>query len=174
MKHHRKFRDIIQLTNANYVVNQSWYISKDATIKTWIEENEVNLDPPFQRGYVWNDKQKTQYIEWVLRGGRSGKDIYFNHPGWMRGFKGEMVIVDGKQRISAVIDFIEDKIPAYGTLFSEYDDRMNIVDTSFIVHVADLKSERKVLQWYIQLNTGGTMHTDEEIEKVRKLMADAR
>lgn len=40
------------------------------------------------------------------------------------------------------------------------------------LNVNDLKTEREVLQWYIDMNAGGTPHTAEEIERVKKLIND--
>ena len=36
--------------------------------------------------------------------------------------------------------------------------------------VNDLKTRKEVLQWYVDLNAGGTVHTEAEIDKVRKLL----
>ena len=39
-----------------------------------------------------------------------------------------------------------------------------------LVNVNDLQTKREVLQWYIEMNSGGTPHTEAEIERVKKLM----
>ncbi len=36
--------------------------------------------------------------------------------------------------------------------------------------VNDLLTREEVLQWYIDLNTGGTDHTDEEINRVKEML----
>ena len=41
-----------------------------------------------------------------------------------------------------------------------------------ILNVNDLKTEKEVLQWYVDMNVGGTPHTDEEIEKVKKMIQE--
>lgn len=66
-----------------YHINCSWdYLEK------WLSCNEEDvgqeLNPDFQRGHVWNEQQQIKYIEHVLKGGHSGRDIYFNCPGWNR------------------------------------------------------------------------------------------
>jgi len=160
-----KFKDIPKLIIAPYRVD----CPLDG-IERYITEYGLDLNPDFQRNYVWSEKQKTEYIEWMLRGGRSGRDVYFNHPGWMNDFKGEFIVVDGKQRISAILDFLSDKVKAYGSYFHEYEDRISITDASLSINIANLKSRKEILNWYIQLNTGGTYHSDEEIEKVKQLM----
>ena len=40
------------------------------------------------------------------------------------------------------------------------------------LNVNDLKTEREVLQWYVDMNAGGTPHTTEEIDRVKKLIND--
>lgn len=160
-----KLEDIKQMSQAKYQVNVSWdYLEK------WLKDVEANMNPDFQRGYVWNQKQKEQYVEWVLRGGKSGRDIYFNQKGWMSSFEGDMVIVDGKQRVDAVLGFLHNEVRAYGYYRKEYTDKLRLVGCDFLVHVADLKTKKEVLQWYIDMNTGGTQHTDEEIERVKALL----
>ena len=34
------------------------------------------------------------------------------------------------------------------------------------------ETEREVLQWYVDMNAGGTPHTTEEIDRVKKLIND--
>lgn len=60
----------------------------------------------------------------------------------------------------------------FGSYFSEYEDRINITDAAMYLNVNDLKAEREVLQWYVDMNAGGTPHTSDEIEKVRKMIQE--
>ena len=60
----------------------------------------------------------------------------------------------------------------FGSYFSEYEDRINITDAAMYLNVNDLKTEREVLQWYVDMNAGGTPHTSGEIEKVRKMIQE--
>jgi len=160
-----RFRDIPLVTIAKYKVDVMWNY-----LESWLEDEDPDMNPDFQREYVWNKKQKEQYVEWILRNGDSGRDIYFNHPGWFREWDGRMVIVDGKQRIEAVLGFLHNEVKAYSYYRNEYEDEWNNLHCCFHVHVADLQSRKQVLQWYMDMNTGGTVHTDEEIEKVKDLL----
>jgi uncharacterized protein with ParB-like and HNH nuclease domain len=162
-----KFINIKRMTQTKYHVDVSWnYITE------WLKSNKVNMNPDFQRNYVWSQKQKIQYLEWILRGGNSGKELYFNHPNWFKSFKGEMVIVDGKQRIESVLGFLNNKIKVYGYYYKQYEDKLNMLIAGFSINVADLENRSDVLQWYIDMNTGGTCHTDKEINHVKKLLLD--
>ena len=41
-----------------------------------------------------------------------------------------------------------------------------------ILNVNDLKTEKEVLQWYVDMNAGGTPHTNEEIERVKRMIKE--
>jgi hypothetical protein len=98
-------------------------------------------------------------------------DLYFNHPGWMKSFKGDFVIIDGKQRLSAVFDFLENRIPAFGYYFKDFEDEMHSTRPCFNINILTLKARKEILNWYIAMNTGGSIHTNEEIDRVKELLA---
>ena len=54
------------------------FISYIDFIKEQIEKYNLQLTPNFQRGYVWTEYQQIKYVEFILRGGKSGRDFYFN------------------------------------------------------------------------------------------------
>jgi uncharacterized protein with ParB-like and HNH nuclease domain len=162
-----KFHEIKQFPQIYYHVD----IPIDY-LKDWISKHtkdlELDLNPDFQRGYVWNKEQKILYIEYLLKNPTSGLELYFNHPGWMNSFEGDFVLVDGKQRINAILEFLNSLIPAYGCLYKEYEDSLRLICLS--INIATLKTRKEVLQWYLDFNTGGTYHTQEEIQKVKELI----
>jgi hypothetical protein len=167
-----RFKDIPHFTRPpSYRVELPWN-----QLERWIEEHQneyksasLDLDPDFQRDYVWTEEQKTRYIEYILKGGQSGREIYFNCAGWMGNFQGPFVIVDGKQRLNAVRQFFRNQIKAFGYYFNEFEDRIPS-NAHFNMCVNDLPTRERILQWYLDLNTGGTSHTDEELNKVRAMM----
>lgn len=164
-----KFADIPAFRRCNYVVFSDW----DMLERTLEHYSEIGLDlnPDFQRGHVWSKEQKTAYIEFCLLGGSSGRDIYFNCLGWMEDFRGPFVLVDGKQRIMAVREFLKSEVPIFGGhLFNEFEDSMSMFEASFLFHINNLSSREDLLRWYLALNTGGTIHTAEEISKVKVLL----
>lgn len=72
--------------SASYAVTVGWRY-----LERWIESQEeinLDLDPDFQRAHVWDEYKQTRYVEYILRGGKSSKDLYFNCVGWMGNFKG--------------------------------------------------------------------------------------
>ena len=175
-----KFGDIPQFTkDANYRV-----CIDIRNIPRWIEENikegNLQLNPYFQRGHVWTEKQQIAWLEFFLKGGKSGNDIYFNDPFWMGWNRKSMesnvykdfVCVDGLQRLTAIQRFVNNEIKVFGSYYKEYEDPRYLRMIPLTFHVNNLKTEREVLQWYIDMNAGGTPHTTEEIERVKKLIDD--
>lgn len=168
-----RFGDIPLITQASYKVNISIrYLEKQ--LQEYIENYGLELTPNFQRAHVWTEEQQTSYLEWILRGGKSGLEILFNCPGWSTLYTGKMQLVDGLQRITAVRKFLNNEIPAFGTLYKDYEDSPRAFLIGFVFHVNDLETEEEVLQWYLDINSGGTPHTEEELEKVRKMLEEEK
>lgn len=163
-----KFKDIKKYTSiGNYQVNQYWpYFEK------WLGNHKdiLELCPDFQRGHVWNEKQQIAYIEYCLRSGTSGKIIYFNCSSWMNKFDTPLQLVDGLQRVTAVKRFLNNEIKVFGVYYKDFEDSMPYFNGEFIVNINNLQTRAEVLQWYIELNEGGVLHTKEEINKVKKLL----
>lgn len=137
---------------------------------------KLDLNPDFQRHHVWTELQQIRFIEFFLRGGKTGRVIYLNHPSWQgcsrtNSTYNEFVIVDGKQRLRAVERFVNNEIKAFGSLISEFTDNPRFVNNTFRLNVNTLKTRAEVLQWYLDMNSGGTPHTNDEIEHVKSLLA---
>jgi len=132
---------------------------------------KIDLNPDFQRAHVWTEGQQILWLQHHLRGGKSGRYLYFNHPGWMSSYKGDFVLVDGKQRIEAIRRFLNNEIKVFDHYWEEYADhnRPLVTRNTMRINVNNLPTRAAVLQWYIEMNAGGTPHTDEEIAKVLAL-----
>lgn len=165
-----KYRDIPQLTRpAYYRVTMPWWAIEKA-LEDYNSFGTLQLDPPFQRAHVWTDQQRIAYVEFILRGGDSSKEIHFNQADWMTGFKAPMYLVDGKQRLEAVRRFMCNDLAIFGGLLcNDFEDSLPL-EAAFIFHVNNLQTYAEVLQWYIDLNAGGVAHTEEEIARVRILL----
>lgn len=153
---------------AGYAVDISWSELPRYYART-VTEYHLNVSPDFQRGYVWTPEQKVRYVEFILQGGATGHDIYTNCPDWDAGGRTDYVLVDGKQRLDAVLGFLNNEFPVFGGNFRrDYTDWIRH-HARFKWHVNTLATRDEVLQWYIDLNSGGTVHSDEEIDRVRAM-----
>lgn len=167
-----KYSDLPQFTKVgNYQVNISWNHLEDS-LNHWQHEKiaGVDLSPDFQRGHVWTRDQQISYVEYKISGGPGADIIYFNCVGWMGDYRGPFVLVDGLQRLTAALAFLHDEIPVYGYYLHDFEQPLNYLRTEFLFNVNNLKTRKEVLTWYIQMNSGGTPHSIEEIERVKELL----
>ena len=162
------------ITIASYHVNVEWEYVEDhyshlASSRTF----KVEHIPDFQRGHVWSVEQQISYVEFKLKGGYGANVLLWNCPGWMNTFDGPYQLVDGLQRFTAVRDFIKNRIPAFGSYYKDFNGHMPSY-CEFIWHVNNLTNRADILRWYIEINEGGIIHTNEEINKVKKLLIEER
>jgi hypothetical protein len=142
----------------------------------------LELCPDFQRGHVWTPEQQTHFIENCLRGvvTSAGFLIQFNSPNWNldnsnTDLPSGLQCVDGLQRYTAVVGFVEGKVKPFGfnaeelqgTQFSPKQFHMKIA-------VHDFTRREDLLEHYIAINAGGTPHGPDEIARVRELLAKAK
>lgn len=174
-----KYEDIKQFTSpAHYMVTQSWeYL--ESTLDNYADRTGIagclglDLDPDFQRGHVWSVDKQIAYVEFCLKGGDSSRDILFNHPNWQGSYVGQMTLVDGKQRLEAVRKFLRNELPVFGHTIEQFENPRRVLISSncyFNFKVNNLETREELLQWYLDLNSGGVVHTTEEIDKVKKLL----
>ena len=178
-----RFQDIKKYTReANYSVTIGWSYLESHIESQMREENaaKLDLDPDFQRAHVWDDAKRSRYVEHILRGGVGARDILLNCAGWMSDFRGPYVLVDGKQRLEAVRRFLRDEIPVVfpeltlgrhvDIYHSDFRDRIRDMVCYFNWKVNDLPTRVDVLRWYLEINSGGVVHTPEELQRVRELL----
>jgi hypothetical protein len=173
-----KIEEIKKFHSPKYCVHVPWS-SIESTLESYDDRGApgwlgLNLDPDFQRGHVWTEDKQIAYVEFCLRNGEYSRTILFNHPNWNGSYKGEMVLVDGKQRIEAVRKFIRNQLPIFGGNFlNDFDNPKKLLRVDgayFQFGVNNLKTNREVLEWYLQINSGGVVHTKEELEKVEEML----
>jgi hypothetical protein len=80
------------------------------------------------------------------------------------------VLVDGLQRLTAVFSFLHGNIPAFGYYISEFSEPIRYCRASFSIYINNLERRAEVLQWYLEMNSGGTPHTKEELGRVNRLL----
>lgn len=87
-----------------------------------------------------------------------------------------MQCVDGLQRLTAIRKFLNNELSIFGgNYLDDFEDKKVLLRTmSLRINVNNLKTRKEVLQWYLDFNTGGTVHSDEEIERVRKLLNECK
>lgn len=62
-------------------------------------------------------------------------------------------------------------LKVFGLYYDEFEGDPREVTTRISIRINDLQYEKDVLQWYIEMNEGGTPHTKEEIQKVKDMVS---
>ncbi len=166
-----KFRDLPQFPRAGYENTVDWNGLEDHIFLR--QDVPIVLEPDYQRGHVWTESQQTAFVEYGLMGGESSMVITTNCPGWMEDFRGPYEVVDGLQRITAVLRFLRNEIPAFGRRRNEFEGRIPS-HVSFRWRVCNLATRAETLKLYLLLNSGGVVHSSEEIGRVRALLEKER
>lgn len=163
------------IRDSAYKVEYEWkYIPQK--IEEWKSEDRLQIRPDFQRDIVWTEEQQISYIEFCLKGGRTASNLYFNYPGWMTTFQftnnyNDFVLVDGLQRLTAIIKFINNELEVFGgNLLRDYDVPKKLLNTTSTIHIHTLYSKAEVLKWYLELNSLGVRHTETEIARVQQML----
>ena len=156
-----------------------WMIEKYRTNYDGFEEN-----PDFQRGWVWTREQQIAFIESYIRGGvgDTTRTITLNCSDFQRDqvadsdLKG-FVIIDGLQRITAIRQFMKDEFTVFndvveGGVTKDFfnGSRFNLKSQQGVrFNVMNFQYKSELLDYYLAINAGGTVHTKEELNRVRKM-----
>lgn len=107
------------------------------------DKNELDMKPPFQRNPVWVDRQKSFLIDTILSGFPI-PEIYMQEIVTGEGTS-KHIVVDGQQRIRAVLEFLEGRYsidskdsPSWGDMYFEdlrESDKKKIFTYNFIVRI---------------------------------------
>lgn len=150
----------------------------------------LELDADFQRTYVWTTEQKIAFVENLLRRKVKSASILFNQYGYNLSLDqlnqidsdiaGKFICVDGKQRLSACLDFVQGKLAlfdgqlTYADLMSNQKIKLRILEHRF-AHLRfcflNFESKRDLLNFYLELNSGGTVHSEQDLNKVKEILA---
>lgn len=127
----------------------------------------LNLDPEYQREHVWTIEDKVNLIDSIFNNVDIGKFVYVH-----LGYNGEYSyeVLDGKQRIRAILDYYEDRFQYRGKFFSELSNRDQDHFDGYSISYAEIQNatQEQKLQYFLKLNTGGRIMSKEHLSKVEK------
>ena len=129
----------------------------------------IKLNPEFQRNDVWKNRQKIELVESVLMG-LPLPIFYFN-----RDKNGKLIVVDGRQRLTALFSYMEDEFSLkdlkvlskdFEKKFSELPQiyQSKIEDFQLIAYEITPETPESVLyNIFDRVNRGGTSLNKQEI-----------
>lgn len=115
----------------------------------------ISFEAPYQRGYVWTQEQKEHLIDSVIKWIPINA-VYLNEYAENQPFE----VVDGKQRLSTIFDFVEDGFTWEGYLFSELPTAYKglIWGSSLALYKTNYKTVKQCEELYARINLTGTPH----------------
>lgn len=143
-----------------------------------IIEKKIDIDPIYQRNFVWTLKQKQKYIENLF------KEKAIISPTFLllncENDKLKYELLDGKQRILTIMDFIFNKFSlSNGKFFKD----LSKTDSNFILYhkvlytriekdgFGNLSLNEKI-ELFLEINELGTKMSDSHIEKIKSMMEE--
>lgn len=118
----------------------------------------LDIRPPFQREFVYDDKQRKAVIDTVLKG------FPLNVMYWAVRDNDEYEIIDGQQRTISLCQYVNSDFSFQELYFHnlEEDKKEKILNYELTVYVCEgLESEK--LEWFKTINIAGEELTDQEL-----------
>ncbi|MBD3842192.1 MAG: DUF262 domain-containing protein [Campylobacterales bacterium] len=136
------------------------------------ERKNINLAPSFQREKVWSKKQNSELIESILMGIPLPIMYFFQDE------KGNIQVVDGKQRLTALFEFMKENGNGYtlseltilrdlkGKKFKDLEpyQRANIEDYELVINIIKPPTPDRIkFDIFDRVNRGGTRLNNQEM-----------
>ncbi len=135
----------------------------------------IKDDVPYQRDYCWTVEQKQDLIHSLLNNIEIGKFVLINRPYNDREEdKAWYEILDGKQRLNALIEFYEDRFEYKGKKFSElsWTDQRKITGAPMSYAKVENMTEIQKRKYFLKMNVAGVPQSPEHLETVKKQLEE--
>ena len=174
--------DDIQKTNENsnlIVFSRDWTV---ATILSQIEQENIDLNPGFQRRNAWNDNKRSKLIESIMIGYPIPEIVLAEN----KNKRNSYIVIDGKQRLLTIASFKEPEVYQYWTkkspkttgLTSSYNqktykdidsnpDMLRIFENSALrcTVISNYPSDESLYDIFYRLNSGSTPLSSQELRQ---------
>jgi hypothetical protein len=141
-----------------------------ASLMSMLSGFGVDMSPEYQRELVWEPADKVRLIDSIFNQVDIGKFVFRKLPFQSGGPSYE--VVDGKQRLSALAEFMADQFAYRGKTWSQLSrtDRHYIDSYSIsYAELAETYTRTEVLELFVRLNTGGKPMDPAHLDKVAAL-----
>lgn len=117
--------------------------------------------PPFQRPPVWSQEQRTALVESLWDGVPIGAYVVNQTT---LGNPCDQWLLDGQQRIGAILGYIRGEFPVYGHLFTDLDrpEQLGFLMRPLAYLETNIETEAHCRLVYNRLAFGGTAHTPDQ------------
>lgn len=131
----------------------------------------IDLNPSYQRGNVWSLEDKVSLIDSIFNDIEIGRIVLMKRPySDKRTHMYEMI--DGKQRLTTLVEFYEDRFEYKGLKFSQLHpiDQNHFENKQMAVIEAPDMSDQEILEYFVRVNTSGRPVNPEHLDKVKAMI----
>lgn len=137
-----------------------------------IHHSGVDMDVEYQREHVWTTADKVALIDSIFNNIDIGKIVFVQRDFSVTGKLYE--ILDGKQRLTALQEFYEDRFKYKGFYYSELSalDRNKFENHGITYGYLENPNKEAIFETFIKLNTCGKPMASKHIDKVKYLLKE--
>lgn len=163
--------------DTNFAENQNirlnfYNINLDSLINRYYHFG-IDMSPDYQRDYVWDQYDKKLLIDSIFKNIDIGKFAFIKLPyvDWSKRNVG-YEILDGKQRLNAIIEFYENRFSYKGKYYNDLSEKDKSVFENRVISVADTEkaNKKEVLKYFLLLNRTGKVMDKKHLDKVKKML----
>ncbi len=134
----------------------------------------VDFDPEYQRGYVWEMKDKMLLIDSVFNCIDIGKFVFIHLEYGETAKDLGYEILDGKQRLSTLCDYYENRFAYNGLFYNDLSKREQSHFENYPVSMAEISNvtREQKLRYFLTLNRGGKQMGEEQLQRVAKMLEE--
>lgn len=128
----------------------------------------INMSPDYQRDIVWELSDKQLLIDSIFKNVDIGKFVFsFNGYALERMYD----IVDGKQRLNAIIEYYENRFPYKGKYYNDlsFRDKQFILNYPVVKSIIKEATREDILRLFIMLNTTGRRMDKSHLDEVKEM-----
>ncbi len=124
---------------------------------------KLNIRPPFQREFVYNDKQKEEVINSIFKG------FPLNVMYWVKNDQGTYELLDGQQRTLSICSYysreffvdVDGTLKGYENLTN--DQREKFLNYNLQIYICENGTDQEQLDWFRIINIAGEKLTQQEL-----------
>lgn len=136
-------------------------------VKDYIDNNEngvigydgrLNIRPPFQREFVYNDKQRDEVIKTIMN------NFPLNVMYWIKNIYGTYELLDGQQRTVSICQYVTGIFSINSLFFHNLteSEQNQLLDYKLMIYCCD-GTDKEKLDWFKIINIAGEKLTSQEL-----------
>lgn len=128
----------------------------------WVRQDKINLQPPYQRNFIWTPKDQKLLIDSILRGYPLPNFFIYKKK------DGKYDMVDGQQRATTICKFMRNEFKdSSRCLFSDIDQERFLSYKLNITEISDLEAQESLEEFYSLVNKRGIHLNPAEVNKAQ-------